>query len=783
MNYPNDLSPVIFSKDTIFLIREIFDKAQELENVSQQKCFMNFENYYPENTISFRQFYKIINSKTHKKLNFLTAQFLCKGFLGIYVKNSRDARDKIERLRLDEIRLILDNTDSITFLDEIRDNNKKKLSDLNEITDKKDRSKYSFKIPRNFIIYGFIIFCLSAVIYFALLNNTQTYDFNEITRVESEGNVLKAIDHKRNIIWQKDFKLTISKVFTGFPDKNDTPKYFSMGNKKFILLFLVNPNYIPFNPNISIISRDCDNRVVLMSYKGEVLLNSDLSTYFNPSLEFSRVSRVTKIQEVNVDNDNRLDQIFWITHNGMYPASFVLRKGISFFTFANSGHFSDYRILYANKYESSFLVLAYNNPIAHLKFISEIKFIYSSSEMKIHSIANISNLSSESQIPGFICFLPTKSKIINCSWAERGQVTLFDEDLNSELTVTKNNELRIKTGGKITVYKDRSDHLQTVYLLLDKFFKEKKLRKDNKSAYELILKALEYKIQNLFLKSAILYLKGDLEIENAQYDQGIKSLNHSLALYSFNNDSCQRLCEIEFLKNKPLQALKLTRGDLYSEDYHNSIRFWGLASGKNIFQTFCYLQAGDFESAAECAVNKTWASKGEYILITIPEVFKGNYEAALKKLKDNENKSSLPFTVAERRILYARTLLLKNLFSKKQKKKEIDRAKFYFEDLAEHSLSLDHLAKISRAYFLARENKQLEANDLAKTTFNKLSKLSRGNMITKLWLFYDAYIYAKTMDLLKNQEETMRGYQACINANPHTDLAIRAKEALRELDQ
>ena len=53
--------------------------------------------------------------------------------------------------------------------------------------------------------------------------------------------------------------------------------------------------------------------------------------------------------------------------------------------------------------------------------------------------------------------------------------------------------------------------------------------------------------------------------------------------------------------------------------------------------------------------------------------------------------------------------------------------------------------------------------------------------MTRLWLFYDAYVYGCTMELAGDLAEAARGYRACIEANPHAELAARSRQRLQRL--
>jgi hypothetical protein len=72
---------------------------------------------------------------------------------------------------------------------------------------------------------------------------------------------------------------------------------------------------------------------------------------------------------------------------------------------------------------------------------------------------------------------------------------------------------------------------------------------------------------------------------------------------------------------------------------------------------------------------------------------------------------------------------------------------------------------------------------MAKKYFEKLLKLAKGDFETRLWLFYDAYMYGKTMELCGNKKEAIRGFRECIRANPYTDLAQKSTASLQRLNE
>ena len=126
-------------------------------------------------------------------------------------------------------------------------------------------------------------------------------------------------------------------------------------------------------------------------------------------------------------------------------------------------------------------------------------------------------------------------------------------------------------------------------------------------------------------------------------------------------------------------------------------------------------------------------------------------------------------------LLLARTLLLDLT--------DNERAKFLFDDISRNSLVFGHLAEMSSNYFLAQGGRAGEARRDAPPAFDRLANDARGDFMTRLWLFYDAYVYGCTMELSGDRAEAARGYLTCITANPNTELAARSRQRLALLEK
>jgi hypothetical protein len=237
--------------------------------------------------------------------------------------------------------------------------------------------------------------------------------------------------------------------------------------------------------------------------------------------------------------------------------------------------------------------------------------------------------------------------------------------------------------------------------------------------------------------------------------------------YPGNNDASERLCEMDMLRNDPQAALLRLAGAV-----SDSSEFWGFSSfGVQLFKGYVFLHMGMFSKAGD---------EFEKIRVNLPglatmcqatnDLFKGDYGAALAAARGLEKKPLETVDLRELRLLLGRALLLDYT--------DYKRARFLFDDIFRNSLESGHLAEISTCYLLAREGRTAEARQNASEAFTRLQARARGDFMTRLWLFYDAYVYGLTMELAGDRAEAARGHRACIEANPHTELAARSRRRL-----
>jgi hypothetical protein len=143
------------------------------------------------------------------------------------------------------------------------------------------------------------------------------------------------------------------------------------------------------------------------------------------------------------------------------------------------------------------------------------------------------------------------------------------------------------------------------------------------------------------------------------------------------------------------------------------------------------------------------------------------------KLPRDNNDMSLLYTWEEYRLLEGRAHLLAG--------DATGRGEFCFLDVHNHSRLRRHLAAMSRAWYVLKDNRGDEAERIAREAFADLQERIRGDLESRFWWFYDAWVFGRIMDELGRRKEALRGYRACIAANPHTDLAATARRRIAEL--
>jgi serine/threonine protein kinase/tetratricopeptide (TPR) repeat protein len=617
------------------------------------------------------------------------------------------------------------------------------------------RKRAFFRLRINLFRY-ILFFLLFAALF--ILAFRFTLGRRTLHQVDTEGTRLIAKNRYGFFLWEKDFSPFT--VYGGLVTKYLAGKNIpNVSHEKGIFAFLLHHPYPELPTDASINSQDYDNQLVILDSMGQLLVKYPFHQSFGiPSYDFPKTFSISSFEKKDVDNGSNLEAVMRLTQaNGMYPSALVLFKGSEIYTFSNPGYLNEYRVVKTDKQPCTLLVLGQNHLVSGLSFLAELDF---NSGPHIRGIPNLSPFTLFN-IKGFLYFLPSHCQIIKNDWKDKGEISLAHSTRGEKLVLSHNYHLTVKSDDGEFHFKDNSKHLEKVYQLINRYYQAKMKHHDITKAYLYINEALDYRVENSYLKSALLVFKGDLEVASAEYHQGEHTLRQALHLYPYNMHAIRRIAEIKFLNSQPMEALQTIDKMMVNVSLSNEER-----ANYYLFKVYCHLQVGNFAKAA-ALLKKSNRYPG------MIEVFKGNYQEAFRLLKAVDVGQKKSFDIHAYRLLFARVCLLSG--------SELERAKFYFNDLFKFSLRFRQLAAVSVSYFLAKEGQPNEARLLAQNAFEKLLKISKGDVETRVWFFYDAYIYGKTMDILGNRKEALRGYRTSISANPHPELAQKSKIELKKL--
>ena len=472
----------------------------------------------------------------------------------------------------------------------------------------------------------------------------------------------------------------------------------------------------------------------------------------------------SKILNKDLNKDGKDDLLFIVGNAfGLYPYGLVYIKDSKPLVYTNPGAFN-YEIIRSDNKSLSFTVYGFSNLISGLKIFAEVTLKDS------NVYANPNQLPNDSQnFDGFTFYLPTDLKIINDHWKEKGTIKFIDKKSGEYLTINKNYNIQIEKKGVKKIYSDPLSKLKKFNILITGFYKERTLYKNYLRAHRLINELIDMKFENPYLNSALYYLRGDVEILKGDYAGGESSLNKGLSFYPNNPRIEARICEIPFLKGNPLMSI-----ETHEKHYSSSEYFWGLANGTNLFKVLMYFSANLETKAAEFMSKMINNSKNmEYSLIPLGALFNGKLDEAEKKINIGLANIIPEFSIVDYRLLASRIYILNN--------SRLDRAKFFLEDILKYSSSYSYLSQISLAYLLAKDKKLKEAERMADLSIKKVVKYAKGDFSTKLWLFYEYYIYGRTMEIVGNKIKAVKGYNGCINESPNSYLAKLSKLRLSVL--
>jgi tetratricopeptide (TPR) repeat protein len=534
------------------------------------------------------------------------------------------------------------------------------------------------------------------------------------------------------------------------------------------LAFLSHPAKGVFARDDSINSDRCDNQMAVLGPNGKLLDQRSYSESFGlRAYDFAPVFNMNSFREVESEKGGEKLVLFQLQNfQGMYPSALVIGKGTSYSVLCSPGVILEAQVLRNDSRGISMLVLAANNLFSHMNYLTEWNCSPLAGRHTEIFPAYFTNHNYTTE--EFPVFFPRISGIIENHWLKEGRVVLFDTEEGRTITVFRDGKMQITRDGKVQTYRDLPAVLARAYGLVNECFQQKAVRRNPQKALELAADAATLPVQNPFLRSALLCLRGECEALLGRNDESRKSFGQALYHFPRNNDAMKGLLEVEFFEKGAPAAIAL-----FERAYSQGKNFFGLGdSGNYLFLGYAHLAAGQAEKAREYfeKIYQGHFPDSRETLQGILEMFAGNYKQAVRHLVQAESKVPGFFDIRELRLLLARALVLADY--------DPVRARWILEDLAKFSLRQGHMTEISLCHLLAREGKLAEARARVGPAFAKLRQVAAGDFETRLWLWYDAFVYARTMELLGNPAGARDGYAACVESNPHTALATEARQAL-----
>jgi tetratricopeptide (TPR) repeat protein len=614
----------------------------------------------------------------------------------------------------------------------------------------------------------------------------RTLGSREVHSLETGKTVVQAKNRFGRTLWKKDFApfaVHLARIARGPIPENlqDQQNPIRFVNDSFLtkvlfqrspllLVFLSHPGRGVFAKDGSVDSDRFDNRLAILDKRGMLLGQKSYAKAFDlRPYDFAPVFTMSGYREVGTGSGGENLSLFHLQNfQGMYPSAQVAVKGTTFAILCSPGSIQDTRVIRNGPREVSLLVLGANNLFSHLGYLAEMSFFpgrYRTDGILPDYFHDL-NFN-----PGdFLAFLPRRSQIVEDRWLDQGRVVLFDNQDRKKISVFRDGRLDVDDSGRVSTYQDNTATLALAYGLINEFFQQKTVRRNLEKALEIASRAAALPLQNPYLCSGLLYLKGNCEAGLGRYAAAKKSLDDALKLFPRNNDAIGKLLEIAFFEKGSLAAITMLE-----LAYSQGENLYGLGDvGSLLFTGYAHLAGGQTEKAREIfeKIFQGYVPDSREVLLGIQDLFKGTYVQAFRLFSQAEDKAPGFFDIRELRLLLARSQILSG--------KEPARARWILEDLAKFSLRQGHMSQVSLCFLMAREGKLEEAAARIGPAFEKLKKMAAGDFETRIWFWYDAYIYARTMELLGDFREARKGYRACLEANPHTALAGEARQALAQ---
>lgn len=536
-----------------------------------------------------------------------------------------------------------------------------------------------------------------------------------------------------------------------------------------VLLSPVRPYLI--DARQSVYDNSADNRMVFIDLYGRLLADKSVVDLLNiETYDFARAMYFDRIETADRDGDGKTETLIGLVHkNSMYPSGFLLNSDSQLFTYLCPGHISWIRLISVDAREWRFLVCSINNPLGHMTQLSEVLFHRIVGDRPAQIVNSPPSVNETQLSQGtFIQLLPNHPLESEVDWPAGG-IEYDIQKGSRHVRFESDGGLTVSSAGWTMNFRDDPGTVRTFLGCLNTFYSRYYLQKIPDEGLLALAEAAALPVRNPFLRALRLYFQGCVRLDTGAYDEAAALFEEGHELFPENCDIIQKRCEIAYLKGDPREALALV------ERYPAQTAFWGLtAKGQSLFRAYCCMQLGRFFDAEKeltsMVFNSPENNDAQKFLVGMFHLYRdGDSDIILQKLDSTLGNIPDMVTLQDYRFLLARGLLLA--------KKDTERCRFYFNDLYQYSRQRRHMTQVSLAWLNEREDRQ-DALDLARKGLEEMIRRSRGDLESRFWLFYDAYVYAQLMETAGKMEEARRGYSLCIEAAPHSHLARLSRYAL-----
>ncbi len=591
-------------------------------------------------------------------------------------------------------------------------------------------------------------------------------------RLRIDGGRLELLNEGGDAIWQKDFSPRL--VYRAALQRCIPPiqKYRSnlcAGHIANVFLSSITDMDRRTQPTLG--STEGDGRIIQIDESGDILTDMPLSTVIRAG-DYGYISRgyIEGYQARDLDGDRAVEIVARVLHGrGMFPSALLFLTSGRLVQITSPGHIGHWDAVPEGDGRWCLCVSGRANRMGHLDFIARVHLDLSRDQagVKIWLVPHlIESHATSAAMPQLLVYYPTGFGFAGGGRLPALGVIELENRSGSRLRIEADGRLRLSEGDEEVVFFDPPQRLRQVYAQIQKALMARDLHYRLEEAAECLERAADAGVENPWLKSVICLFRGDVAVRLGRYAEGRRFLERALDLNPGSNDAAHRLLETEFLQNGPHEALAQVMGK-----YRDRTYFWGLSAGRQFFQSLCLFQQGDF-SAVELFSNRMEQDdpRNAELLRLLHGLLTGERIAA--RLPGENSEMSLLYTWEEYRLLEGRALLLAG--------EDPHRGEFCFRDVQTYSRFRRHLTAMSLAWYMLKNNRAGEAERQARDAFADLQKRVRGDLETRFWWFYDAWVYGCVMEELGDRSEARRGYAASIAANPHTALAALARKRLAD---